>query len=151
MDREYRVLNNGTAVLLTRQPSLENGEIYVAFTGAPSGATAIFEFNGNSIYRLLDDGTCTIPADKLKGPVVVTLAILDGSSRPEKWICEELVADVWENGAVLISPNDANLPQRVTELALENEELRALLGKLAGEIQSLKDKLESLYEGYDLV
>ena len=151
MDREYRVLNNGTAVLITRQPSLENGEICVTFTGAPSGATAIFEFNGNSIYRLLEDGMCTIPANKLKGPVVVTIAVLDGSSRPEKWICEELVADVWENGAVLVSPNDANLPQRVTELALENEELRVLLGKLAGEIQSLKDKLESLYEGYDLV
>jgi hypothetical protein len=151
MDREYRVLNNGTAVLITRQPSLENGEICVTFTGAPSGATAIFEFNGNSIYRLLEDGMCTIPANKLKGPVVVTIALLDGSSRPEKWVCEELMADVWENGAVLVSPNDANLPQRVTELALENEELRVLLGKLAGEIQSLKDKLESLYEGYDLV
>lgn len=151
MDREYRVLNNGTAVLLTRRPSLESGEICVTFTGAPSGATAIFEFNGNSIYRLLEDGMCTIPANKLKGPVGVTLALLDGSSRPKKWVCEELVADVWENGAVLVSPNDANLPQRVTELALENEELRVLLGKLAGEIQSLKDKLESLYEGYDLV
>lgn len=151
MDREYRVLNNGTAVLITRQPSLENGEICVTFTGAPSGATAIFEFNGNSIYRLLEDSMCTIPANKLKGPVVVTIALLDGSSRPEKWVCEELMADVWENGAVLVSPNDANLPQRVTELALENEELRVLLGKLAGEIQSLKDNLESLYEGYDLV
>lgn len=151
MDREYRVLNNGTAVLLTRQPSLENGEICVTFTGAPSDATAIFEFNGNSIYRLLDEGTCTIPADKLKGPVVVTLAVLDGSSRPEKWICEELMADPWEDGLVLIGPNDAKLPQRFMELKLENEEIRILNENLEERIKALEDKLESLYEGYDLV
>ena len=150
MDREYRVLNNGTAVLLTRQPELERGEVLIAFTGAPDGATAIFECNGDSIYRLLKDGICIISADKLSGPVAVTLAVLDGSARPKKWICEELVADVREDrGGVILSPNDANLPERVTELKLENEELRNAQKNLENAIKALEEKLTSIYEGYD--
>ncbi len=151
MDREYRVLDNGTAVLMTRQPALEEGDVLITFTGAPDGATAVFESGKDAIYRLLKDGCCLVPSDKLCGAVRVTLAVLDGTARPRKWVCEELMADRWESGLVMISPNDANLPQRVTELKLENENIRQMGRELQERIVALEERLERLYEGYDLV
>ena len=53
MMMEYKILDNGTAVVLTRQPELVYDELYIDFSGAPSGATAIFEVGGDSLYRLL--------------------------------------------------------------------------------------------------
>ena len=41
MKMEYKVLDNGTAVILTRQPELVYDELYITFTGAPANATAI--------------------------------------------------------------------------------------------------------------
>lgn len=151
MDREYRVLENGTAVLMTRQPMLEVEKIKITFTGAPEGVTAIFENGSNTIYRALENNVCTIPVDILSGPVSVTLAILDKSARPKKWICEELLADKWKNGAVLISPNDSNLPMRVLELKLENEKIRKNQERLEERLDKLSARLDDLYEGYDLV
>lgn len=51
MKMEYKILDNGTAVVLTRQPEMVYDELYVDFSGAPSGATAIFECGGEDVYR----------------------------------------------------------------------------------------------------
>ena len=58
MKMEYKILDNGTAVVLTRQPELVYDELYIDFSGAPSGATAIFEVGGDSLYRSLDGAFC---------------------------------------------------------------------------------------------
>ena len=71
MKMEYKILDNGTAVVLTRQPELVYDELYIGFSGAPSGATAIFEVGGDSLYSLLHGETCSVPADKLNGVVKV--------------------------------------------------------------------------------
>ena len=112
MKMEYKILDNGTAVVLTRQPELVYDELYVDFSGAPSGATAIFECGGDSLYRLLNGVTCSVPADKLNGVVKVTVALLEGSARPRRWACEELLAEKQKSGGTLISPNDMNMPQK---------------------------------------
>lgn len=150
MKTKYKILDNGTAVVLTRQPELVYDDLYVDFSGAPSGATAIFESGSDAMYRLLSDETCSVPVDKLNGVVKVTVALLDGSARPRKWACEELLAEKQKNGGTLISPNDMNLPQRFVELKLENETIRQSQKRLEGRVKELEDKLEKLLEGYDL-
>lgn len=150
MKTKYKILDNGTAVVLTRQPELVYDDLYVDFSGAPSGATAIFEVGGDTMYRLLSDETCSVPVDKLNGVVKVTVALLDGSARPRKWACEELLAEKQKNCGTLISPNDMNLPQRFVELKLENETIRQSQKRLEGRVKELEDKLEKLLEGYDL-
>ncbi len=147
---EYKILDNGTAVVLTRQPEMVYDELYIDFSGAPSGATAIFE-SGGSLYRLLNGVTCSVPVDKLNGVVKVTVALLDGSARPRKWTCEELLAEKQKNGGTLISPNDMNLPQRFVELKLENESIRQTNDRISMRLKKLEDKLERLLEGYDLI
>ena len=150
MKMQYKLLDNGEGVILTRQPALISGDLYVDFSGAPSGATAIFESGDDSIYRLLDGETCDVPVDKLNGAVKVTVVLLDGSARPRKWACEELLAEKQQSGGTLISPNDMNLPQRFVELKLENEAIRQAQDRLEERVKDIEDRLENLLEGYDL-
>ncbi len=148
---EYKILDNGTAVLLTRQPEPIKDELCVTFTGVPTGATAIFEVGDTAIYRLLEEDSCVVPVYKLVGEVKVTVVILDGSARPQKWICEELKGHRLESGEILVAPNDMNLPQRYVELKLENQILRDNDKELHARLDELREKLEKLYEGYDIV
>ena len=80
MKMEYKLIKDcGKGFMLTREPETVSDELIVSFTGAPDDATAIFEnSDGNSLYRLLKDETCAIPAAFLKGCVKVTVAVLKG-------------------------------------------------------------------------
>ena len=56
MQMEYKLLCDKTGVILTRQPELVTDKLFITFTGAPEGATAVFERDdGNSMYRLIAD------------------------------------------------------------------------------------------------
>lgn len=150
MMTKYKILDNGTSVLITRQPKLVYDELFIDFSDAPSGCTAIFESGGDYLYRLLEGNVCSIPVDKLEGAVKVTVVLFDGSASPRKWTCEELFAEKQENGGILISPNDMNLPQRFVELKLENEDIRQTNKLIEKRLEELENKLERVLEGYDL-
>ena len=150
MKMEYKLFGNDTAVLLTRQPEMVYGELFISFLGAPSGATAIFEADGSSLYRSLNEDICSVPTDKLNGEVKVTVALLDGHARPRKWICEEILAKRQKDGSVLISPNDMNLPLRFIELKEENQLIREANERIEKRLVALEDRLERILEGYDL-
>ena len=151
MKMEYKLLDNESGVILTRQPEIVEEELFISFIDAPADATAIFETNdGVSYYRALSEGTCSLPVKRVAGEVKVTVALLDGSARTRKWICEELLAKKQESGGTLVSPNDMNMPQRFVELKLENEGIRQNQERLEGRVKELEDRLEKLLEGYDL-
>ena len=151
MTMQYKIFENGTGVILTRQPDLEQNDLFVEFVDAPLGATAIFETkNGDSFYRVLEDGVCSFPVSRLSGEVKVTLAILDGKTPPHRWICEEFKVSNLKNGGTLIAPNDMNLPQRFVELKLENEVIRKANERLEKRLSDLENQFEKLLEGYDL-
>ena len=41
MQMEYKLLCDKTGVILTRQPELVTDKLFITFTGAPEGATAV--------------------------------------------------------------------------------------------------------------
>lgn len=94
---------------------------------------------------------CSIPASFLDGIVKVTVAILDGSARPTKWICEALTAERQEDGSVFVAPDDTNLPQKVADLQMENDALRCRVDELAKSLEDLYTRIQTMLEGYDLV
>lgn len=149
MKMEYKLLGNGTGIILTRQPEIVNDELIITFSGSPSGATAIVEINGDSHYCLLHDATCAIPCAKLNGAVKITVALLDGSAKPKKWLCEGIKASKTAAG-VLIAPDDMDLPATVAGLRLENDALRQYVAALENKINTLYGKFERLTEGYDI-
>ena len=91
-----------------------------------------------------------MPVKLLNGEVRVTLAVLDGSARPKKWLCEEIKASMQENGGTLISPNDMNLPQAVVGLRLECETLRKEYENLQALYKNLDKRLTDIMEGYNI-
>ena len=150
MKMEYKLLDNGVGVILTRQPEIVEDELFIDFADAPADATAIFETKGgNSYYRLLSDGLCSLPIKKIVGEVKVTVALLNGETPPRRWLCEEFKVSIQRNGGALVAPNDMNLPQTVVELRLENQEIRASHKRLEERYEELKDMLEKIMEGYD--
>lgn len=148
MKMVYKLLDNGSGVILTRQPANAESALFVHFMGVPANATAIFTLeSGETYYRDLSDDSCSLPAAKLQGAIKVTVAVLDKTPL-RRWICEEFKADKLKEGT-LIAPNDMNLPQTVVELRLENEKLRSTCRNLEEMYKELSDKLEKIMEGYD--
>ena len=150
----YRLLTNSTGVLLARGAQLVRDSLFVRFENTPENATAIFECGGKECYRVLSEqeqSDCVIPADFLNGTVKVTVAVLDGSARPTKWICEAFTAERQEDGSIFVAPDDTNLPQKVADLRVENDALRKNVKELTQKIENLETRIQTMLEGYDLV
>ena len=74
-----------------------------------------------------------------------------GGDKPfSRWLCEEINIKLLEDGKVLISPNDMNLPQKVVDLQLENQEIKEKYRKLKACYEELNGKLDKIMEGYDV-
>ncbi len=151
MDMEYKLLDNGKGLLLTRQPEIVQQHLIITFSGAPENATAIFENGkGDSLYRLLQDNTCSLPARFLEGDIKVSITILDTSQKPPVWHCEEIKTKK-QSAGVLVGPNDMNLPQQVIEIQLEQQEIKNTIGGLIRQLSEFDEKLKKLLEGYDII
>ena len=152
MKMEYRLLCDKTGVILTREPEIVSDELLIAFSGALDGYTAIFERDdGDSMYRQIKDENCSVSAAFLRGSIKVTVANLDGSVKPKKWLCEGIKAVRLKNVGVLISPDDANLQNKVVKLQIGYAELKGKSDKQEQKISELETKLNKLLEGYDIV
>lgn len=135
--------------VLTRKPEMIDKELVITFSGAPSGATAIFDnADGYSLYRLLADETCVVPADFLVGEIKVTVTILDGKVDTKKIICEPICIER-KNGVILVYPNWLDLPMQIIEIYSELHGVKDNMSELFGKYDSLDKKVEKLLDGYD--
>lgn len=146
---EYKLLNNQTAVLITRQPVAIYDELEITFIGAPKEATAIFDTADGAYYRKLASEKCSLPVNKLSGDIRVAVAILDGTTPIKRWECEELKATALKDGSVLIMPNDLNLPKVVANLRIENDSIRSENANITKELNAIKKKLDDILNAYD--
>ena len=153
MRMEYKLLNCNSGVIKTRAPELIGEMLYVSFLGAPDKATAIFErSDGESAYRALCDGLCGIESDWLNGSTKVTVAVLDGSTRSQRWFCEGFYANrLSDSSAVLIYPDDMDMQKKIAKLQEEVSDLTAAKKELSDKYSELETKLNRLLEGYDIV
>lgn len=152
MKMEYKLLNGNDGVIMTREPEIVSGMLYITFTGAPEKATAIFERDdGESAYRALSDGLCGIESDWLHGTIKVTVALLIGSMRADRWLCESFCAKQQENGRVLIYPDNINIQEKIVKLQEGYSDLKDEAGKLTQKVTELETKIIKLLEGYDIV
>lgn len=153
MKMEYKLLNSNNGVIMTRAPELIDDMLYISFTGAPDKATVIFERgDGESAYRALSDGLCGIESDWLDGSMKVTVAVLDGSVRAQRWFCESFYAKhIKECGGVLVYPDDMDMQKKIAELQEGVSDLAAVNRKLSDKYAELETKLNKLLEGYDII
>lgn len=148
--KQYVLLSNEKGFVSSRQPELVRSDLQLSFKNAPESAHAIINTDKASFYRELVDKSCTVPFKGLVGVLRVTVCVFHDTPNHKRWICEELLAEPREDGSVLVSPNDMNLPQKVTDLFIENEELRAANSKLLQRVDTLEKRFEEMLEGYDL-
>ena len=153
MKVEYKLLNGNSGVIMTRTPELVSDMLYISFAGAPDKATAIFERDdGESSYKALSDGLCGIESDWLNGSTKVTVAVLDGSTRSQRWFCEGFCAKrLTDCGAVLIYPDDMDMQKKIAKLQEEVSDLTAAKNALSDKYSELETNLNKLLEGYDIV
>lgn len=151
MKMEYTCLKKvRKGFVLTRKPEMVDKELIISFSGAPSGATAIFEnADGNSLYRLLADKTCSVPADFLvNGEIKVTVTLLNGKTDAEKFTCEPICVER-KNGVILVYPNWLDLPMQIIEIYGELQGVKGGMEELFGKFDSLDKKVDKLLDGYD--
>jgi hypothetical protein len=150
MKMEYNCLKKiRKGFVLTRKPEMVDKELFITFSGAPPGATAIFEnADGNSLYRLLADKTCAVPADFLVGEIKITVTLLNGKVDAEKIACEPLCVER-KNGIVLVYPNWLDLPMQIIEIYGELQGVKGGMEELFGKFDSLDKKVDKLLDGYD--
>ena len=149
----YKLLDNKNGVILSRSPEFCKDKLSFEFEDVPEGATAIFEYaeSGIKYFREISNGTCELPLRRFDpGTLTLTVAVLDGSADPQRWLCEELSLRRLEDGTFLILPNDGDLPLAVAQLRAENSDLRRDLAELEKKYKDLSDRLERIMEGYDL-
>lgn len=144
-------MNDGQGVILTRQPNVLEGDLVVTFSGAPAGAIALFKTDGANCYRELEGGaSCLIPHHILNGAIQVSVTCYNGTVTPQRWHCEGLVATTLANGAVILAPDDNNLPLDVANVKIAYHKLREDFAELEGKFNKLSDTFTSMMEGYDL-
>ena len=152
MQMEYKLLCDKTGVILTRQPELVTDKLFITFTGAPEGATAVFERDdGNSMYRLIEGEICSLDTAFLRGTVKCTVAMLNGSVKAQKWLCEGIKAVRIKDVGVMVSPDDVNLQNKLVKIQIEKAALQNTVDKHEERISELEKKLAKLLEGDDIV
>ena len=151
MKMEYTCLKKvRKGFVLTRKPEMVDKELIISFSGAPSGATAIFEnADGNSLYRLPADKTCSVPADFLvNGEIKVTVALLNGKADAKKFICEPICVER-KNGVILVYPNWLDIPMQIIEIFGEIQKIKNEMATLSRNYNDLNKKVDKLLDGYD--
>lgn len=151
MKMEYKLIKDcGKGFILTREPETVADEFIVSFTGAPENATAVFENGeGNSLYRLLKDETCAIPADFLKGCVKVTVAVLNGKEKAPKFTCERIYTKSVPDGGVIVCPDGLDTAKEIIAIHGEIQEIKGVCDLLNKSVAALDEKLVKLLDGYD--
>ena len=151
MKMEYKLIENiKKGFILTREPEQVDDELIITFTGAPSGATAIFENeSGNSLYRQLHDATCSIPKEFIKGSVRVTIAVLNGQANAPKYRCEAIYSKI-ANGVLIVCPNGLDIPQEIIIVYACVQDLNNKQTTLTKAIDELNEKLARLLDGWDI-
>ena len=150
MKMEYKLIEVARkGFILTREPEVVTDELIITFTGAPNNATAIFENGlGDSLYRLLNNGVCSVPAGFLTGVVKCTVAVIDGAPKAPKFICESIYIK-HTNGGVVCCPDGVDIPLQMIETLSQVQDIKNNLNELAKQQKTLSEKLDKLIEGYD--
>nr|DAK85059.1 MAG TPA: hypothetical protein [Caudoviricetes sp.] len=148
---EYRLFDDKGAIF-TRTPEVVSDMLYITFEGAPAGATAIFERDdGFSAYKLINDGVCGVEGSFLKGTVRVTVAVLNGRTKSQRWFCEGIYTQRLKSGEVIVSPADTDLQKKVLEAEKEIYDLKTGQSALKEKFSELEKQFTKLLEGYDIV
>ena len=146
---EYKLLNNGRAVLVTRKPEVIYDDLTVSFSGAPEGATAVIEILGITLYRDIKDGVCSIPWEKLKGDIKITVMHLNGTIPTPTWSCDEISAEALKDEGILIYPNSLDLERIISDLRLENDHIRQENEDNKKTLKAIQTRLEDIMNAYD--
>ncbi len=148
----YKLLDNGKGVIVTRGVEEVSDILKIFFNGAPDGATAVFSDNSKNVYyRKITDEYCEISAKLICGSCKVRVAELSSFTRDTEWDCEGLhITTVDDKGdKYLVLPSDTDIASEVTELRIENEQIRQEQKKMRRLYNELAQRFKELVDGYD--
>ncbi|MBR2474729.1 MAG: hypothetical protein IKB51_06880 [Clostridia bacterium] len=148
---KIKLLDNGTGVIITRQPFKTKTVIPIEFEGAPENALVIFNFaDGKYDNRRVKESQVSLPIDNLDGVVKLTVALTNHSIT--KWKCEELLITNKDNsGFATVLPNHLDLEAAFVRLVCENHEIREENAAIRQQLADMTKKFEGILEGYDII
>ena len=150
MKMEYKLIEIvKKGFILTREPELLDGDLFIKFTNAPDNATAIFENkNGDSLYRTIDKEECSVPKDFLDGVIRCKVVVLDGKSDAPKFDCENIYTKKLDD-KIICCPNGIDIPLQIVETLSGLQDVKDGLSCLSDKHEKISQKLDKLIEGYE--
>ncbi len=146
---KYRLLNNKKGVLLTRAPEEIGEHLRLTFEGPDEKMQAVINTGDRVIYRDLHGGECEIHRDLIEeGRMLLSVRERETSSTPV--VCDRLF--IIRTGDVLIVMGDELEREAIIAgLRIENDELNTRLADAEEKIKQLTERLEEIYDGYELL
>ena len=150
MDIIYSLIDfSKRGIISNRCPDMVYHNLFVSFKNAPNGATAIFEnAEGVSLYRELENETCSIPVAFLDGKIKVVVTVFNGKADAPKYSCESLFTKKIGDGAV-VCPNGIDVPMQILEILSEIQKIKEDMETASNNHADLEKKVDKLLDGYD--
>lgn len=139
------ILTEEYGLLTSCKPQVVRHMLHISFERVPSGAVAVIEADGKKIYRKIEDGGCDIPASALRDLVKVSVVLPDGTASPKRWSCNDILAEVLPDGAILVYPEIFGFAETVSKICIE---LSAMKRDTDEKLAELKKQIDE-YGGYD--
>ena len=150
---QYKLLKNGKGYAASRKPQVvaTTQTTDISFDNAPDVADAIFEnlWTGDSCYRQIRNGFCTVPLRLLVGTDRVTVLDINGNTK-RTWKCENLVVEQKE-GVYVLYPENTDLEAKMLDLVNEIDELREKVAKVETTANRAAADIDELKNGYNIV
>lgn len=144
----WRILKDGTGVIVERNPVAIEEKTKFKFDGIPPGYIAIFKgANGSKVYAEIEDGKCTVPASFLRRSNNIRVAV--STFKGERPITCEGIRHMINDGKSFIIPDDNNLPEEVARIRVVIDEIRTELSETRKKFEELLKRVSEL-EGFDI-
>lgn len=143
---KYVLFDTMKGAVCDRSPVVAKDVFEVEINNAPAGAVAVFQNGDASYYEKIVNGSCSVPAPALVGLVSVSVKLITNTVK--EWTCEGLQGTLLENGQVLITPNDNDLPREFVNLMQENQAIRDELASIKKIILAFQTRINEMMEGW---
>ena len=140
----YTLLDNGFCVCEVDTLSGKDKQITFFFENAEAGSVLSVTYADKQYYRPLDNGYASVPAPTQSCRIKVCV-LNDGNVLYETYLTAILYKD-----NVVVSCDLDDLQEQIRKTRKAIADLTKLNAELTEQVRELDDKLNKLYEGYDI-
>ena len=146
----YKLLSTGRGVPVSFSPELGNVLKLKFENAADLSNVCVKTRNGDVFYREIYDGGCALNISAFAGEIELSVIAMDSTEKPSRWNCGSIT--VWHTlQGAMAAPALSDIAELTLNLMIEVEDLRHEYASTKEEVARLSERLNSIYDGYDII